>query len=51
MPTLVKTEDLPEANGFFLLSKQACMLIGFALAGIFAKFVGLPITLILVLSS
>ncbi|MFZ2024876.1 MAG: MFS transporter [Microgenomates group bacterium] len=46
MPSLVKIEDLPEANGFFLLSKQACMLIGFALAGILAKFVGFPIIII-----
>lgn len=46
MPSLVETDDLPEANGFFLLSKQGCMLIGFGLAGVFAKFVGLPITLI-----
>ncbi len=46
MPSLVKTEDLPEANGFFLLSKQACMLIGFALAGICAKFVGFPVIII-----
>ncbi|MFH0749654.1 MAG: MFS transporter [Candidatus Gottesmanbacteria bacterium] len=46
MPSLVKTEDLPEANGFFLLSKQAGMLVGFGLAGFFAKFVGFPITII-----
>jgi len=46
LPSLVDKEDLPEANGFFLLTKQASMLTGFALAGFFGKFLGLPITLL-----
>jgi len=47
MPSLVAKEDLPEANGFFLLSKQTCILIGFGLASVFAKFTGFPITILI----
>lgn len=47
LPTLVQKEDLPEANGFFLLTKQASMLIGFGLAGFLVKFVEFPVIIII----
>jgi len=47
LPTLVTKEELAEANGLFLLTKQAGMLIGFGSAGFLSKFLGFHPTLIL----
>ena len=47
LPALVTKEELPEANGLFLLTKQAGMLIGFGSAGFLSKFLGFHPTLIL----
>ena len=47
LPTLVSKEELAEANGLFLLTKQGGMLIGFGSAGFLSKFLGFHPTLIL----
>ncbi len=47
LPNLVRKEDLPEANGMFLLTKQAGMLIGYGSAGFLTLLLGFQSTIIL----
>jgi len=46
LPHLVEKDDLPEANGLFLLTKQAGMLIGYGSAGFLTLLIGFHGTLI-----
>lgn len=45
LPSLVKKDDLPAANGLFLIMQQASILIGFSIAGILNSVIGFTNTL------
>lgn len=47
LPNLVRKEELPEANGMFLLTKQVGMLIGYGSAGFLTLLFGFQSTIIL----
>lgn len=40
VPSLVKTEDLPRANGLFFMTQQVALILGFGLAGPLEHFLG-----------
>ncbi len=46
-PALIAKESLPAANGLFLLTQQASVLIGFGLGGIMLTFLGPKITILI----
>lgn len=47
LPSIVEKEQLAEANGMFLLTKEAGLLIGYGSAGFLSKFFGVHPTLII----
>ncbi|OGM21516.1 hypothetical protein A2714_00155 [Candidatus Woesebacteria bacterium RIFCSPHIGHO2_01_FULL_38_9] len=47
IPRVVKKEFLPQANGLFLITQQGSLILGFGVAGIILKALGISNTLIL----
>ncbi len=47
VPRVTKEEFLPEANGLLFITQQGSLILGFGLAGIILKALGIEITLIL----
>lgn len=47
LPSIVGKEQLPEANGMFLLTKEMGLLIGYGSAGFLSKFLGIHPTFVL----
>lgn len=47
LPSLVKKNDLPQANALFFLTQQAALIFGFGVAGLLKKFLGFSNSLIL----
>jgi len=45
LPSLVRKDDLPAANGLFLIMQQASILVGFSIAGILNSTIGFTNTL------
>ena len=45
LPSLVKEKDLPHANGLFLLTQQAALIVGFGIAGILNSLLGFKTSL------
>lgn len=51
LPSLVKKENLPHANGLFFLTQQAAIIFGFGIAGILNEFLGFERSLYLAATS
>ena len=47
LPSLVKEKDLPHANGLFLLTQQAALIVGFGIAGILNTVLGFKTSIFL----
>lgn len=47
LPSLVRTEDLPQANGLFFLTQQASIAAGFGIGGVMTKVLGYRNSLLL----
>lgn len=47
LPSLMKKKNYPLANGLFFLTQQASLIVGFAVAGLFHKYLGFVDTLYL----
>lgn len=47
LPSLVKEDDLPEANSLFFLTQQSSLVLGFGTAGLLNRLLGFQYTLIL----
>lgn len=47
LPTVVKKENYPTANGLFFLTQQTAIITGFAFAGLINKLLGFELSLIL----
>lgn len=47
LPSIVSKSQLPQANGFFFLTQQAAIILGFGFAGIMARLLGFELSLYL----